>query len=348
MLFGHGDDFPYLSLEGNFSSNVWYGADTGGLKEYLLGKFSCLERYPEPDAFSLKKMLAGIHGISPEHFLVVNGSITAFYLIAQAWASVSSTILIPSFSEYEDACTLYGHRLRFLRNECPLGGLPLSGQDLCWICNPNNPDGKLWSHDELLDLLRRYPGTFFVVDEAYAGFAPQGGLVPADILALPNLVLVRSISKVHKIPGMRIGYVMARPDVVTRLQRYFIPWSVSAMAVEAGKYVLQHPESFVLPLAEWKKEAEDLMAALARFPGLEVLPSDTPFFLVRLRHGRAADLKRYLLDNHRLLIRDASNFRGLGDGYFRLCAQSRDVNGKLLRALGCYFDCLSGKKKGYR
>ena len=108
-------------------------------------------------------------------------------------------------------------------------------------------------------------------------------------------------------------------------------------ALEAGKYVLQHPAAFPFPLARWRKDTENLQAALAHFPGLEVIPSRTTFFLVRLKEGRAADLKRYLLDEHRLLIRDASNFRGLDEAYFRLSTQSPEVNTCLFQALKLWF-----------
>lgn len=338
MLFGHGDDFTQLPLRGNFSSNVWYGANVEELKTYLFQEFIRLTRYPEPDAASLKQALADMYGISSENLLVTNGSITAFYLIAQAWAGASSMVLIPSFAEYEDACTLYNHRIRYVCNDIPLSEVPLSGQDLCWICNPNNPDGRLWSRSELLDWLRSYPKTCFVVDQAYAEFVEEKGLKATDVEDFPNLLLVRSISKVHKIPGVRIGYVLARRELIARLQRYLIPWSVNALAIEAGKYVLLHPEAFRMPLSRWRKDAETLQTALAHFSALEVLPSSTPFFLVRLKRGKAADLKRYLLDEHRLLIRDASNFRGLDEGYFRLSTQSSEVNNYLLQALKLWFE----------
>lgn len=337
MLFGHGDDFTNLELEGNFSSNVWYGADTGGLREYLYGKFHSLGRYPEPDSASLREVLARQLGVSAGNILVTNGSITALYMVAQAWAGRNSAILIPSFAEYEDACVLHRHRITFIRNDAGLAGLRLEGQDLCWICNPNNPDGRWWGRDVMLAFLRLNRNTCVVVDQAYDGFVEDEGLSPADTESFPNLLLVRSISKVCRIPGMRIGYIVGDQGLISVVRRYLVPWSVSALAIEAGKYVVQHRELSVLPLGRWKKDAEDLKAALSRFPGLEVLPSETPFFLVRLTQGRAAGLKRYLLEEHRLLIRDASNFRGLGEEYFRLCAQSPEANGKLLEALRLYF-----------
>ena len=87
MLFGHGDDFYDIAqhIKINYSSNVWYGAELTPLKNHIYQTFEQISRYPEPDAASLRQTLAEAHGISPDNLLVTNGSITAFYLIAEAW-----------------------------------------------------------------------------------------------------------------------------------------------------------------------------------------------------------------------------------------------------------------------
>lgn len=115
MLFGHGDDFYNSKNEVkiNFSSNVWHGANLEKLKEHLIEHFDSLTHYPEPDAGSLKRLLARRYEINEENVLVTNGSTTAFYMIAQTWKDATSMIVIPSFSEYEDACTLHGHTVSF-------------------------------------------------------------------------------------------------------------------------------------------------------------------------------------------------------------------------------------------
>ena len=145
MLYGHGDDFYNAKNEVkiNFSSNVWHGANLDKLKEHLIEHFEKLTRYPEPDAATLKRLLARRYEIKEENIVVSNGSITAFYLLAQAWRGAKSMIAIPSFSEYEDACRLHEHEISFFPTSDDLSELSLEGQDFCWICNPNNPDGKL-------------------------------------------------------------------------------------------------------------------------------------------------------------------------------------------------------------
>lgn len=335
MLFGHGDDYFISGKEitANFSSNVWYGANLDSLKEHLFSVFTSLSRYPEPDAASLKHMLADVYGVNSSNILVTNGSITAFYMLAQTWKGENSTIIIPSFAEYEDACKLYEHNITYVENSKPLESLDLHNQKLCWICNPNNPDGHLWNKTSIERLIESNPETLFVLDQAYSEFVRAEMISPSDINRHKNLILVRSISKVHKIPGLRIGYIVASEKIIDKVSHFIIPWSVNSIAIEAGKYVLSNPGLFEMPLASWKRDTDILMRKLSEIEDIEVMPSTTTFFLVRLKKGKSSDLKKFLVEKYGLLIRDASNFRGLTDAHFRISAQQPEYNDLLVVAI---------------
>ena len=221
MLYGHGDDFYNAKNEVkiNFSSNVWHGANLDKLKEHLIEHFDKLTRYPEPDAATLKRLLARRYEIKEENIVVTNGSITAFYLLAQAWRGAKSMIAIPSFSEYEDACRLHEHEISFFPTSDDLSELSLEGQDFCWICNPNNPDGKLIHRTELLRLISANPQTTFIIDQAYVAFTTEDMLKPSDVKTHKNLILVQSISKAYNIPGLRIGYLVASPEIAEKVNK---------------------------------------------------------------------------------------------------------------------------------
>lgn len=335
MLFGHGDDFynSQNEVKINFSSNVWHGANLEKLKDHMTEQFDKLTRYPEPDAATLKRLLARRYELNENNIVVTNGSITAFYLLAQAWKGAKSMIAVPSFSEYEDACRLHGHELSFFPTSDDLSELSLEGQDFCWICNPNNPDGKLIHRTELLALIDANRQTTFIIDQAYVAFTTEELLKPADVKNHPNLILVQSISKAYNIPGLRIGYLIASPEKTAEINKYIIPWSVNAFAIEASKYILIHPAQFTLPIRKWQRETAELIYQLTKLDGLEVQPTATTFFLVRLKKGTAASLKQYLWENHGILIRDASNFRGLDETYIRLSTQTTAENLVLVDAV---------------
>lgn len=340
MLFGHGDDFynSQNEVKINFSSNVWHGANLEKLKDHLNEHFNKLTRYPEPDAASLKRLLARRYEIKEENVVVTNGSITAFYLIAQAWRGAKSMVAVPSFSEYEDACRLHEHETSFFSTSDDLSELSLEGQDFCWICNPNNPDGKLLHRTEILGLLTANRNTKFIIDQAYVAFTTEDMLKPSDIKNHPNLILIQSISKAYNIPGLRIGYLVASPEIVNEVNKYIIPWSVNAIALEASKYILIHPAQFTLPIRKWQRETAELIYQLNKFDNLEVIPSSTTFFLVRLKKGTAAELKKFLWEKYGILIRDASNFRGLDETYFRLSTQTTAENQVLIDAIREWFE----------
>ncbi|RHO69307.1 pyridoxal phosphate-dependent class II aminotransferase [Parabacteroides sp. AF48-14] len=335
MLFGHGDDFynSQNEVKINFSSNVWHGANLEKLKDHLNEQFDKLTRYPEPDAGTLKRLLARRYEMKENNIVVTNGSITAFYLLAQAWKGAKSMIAIPSFSEYEDACRLHGHEISFFPTSDDLSELSLEGQDFCWICNPNNPDGKLIHRTELLALIAANRQTTFIIDQAYVAFTTEDMLKPSDVKNHPNLILVQSISKAYNIPGLRIGYLIASPEKTEEINKYIIPWSVNAIAIEASKYILIHPAQFTLPIRKWQRETAELIYQLNKLDGLEVQPTSTTFFLVRLKKGTAAALKQYLWENHGILIRDASNFRGLDETYIRVSTQTTAENQVLVDAV---------------
>ena len=155
-------------------------------------------------------------------------------------------------------------------------------------------------------------------------------LKPSDIKNNPNLILVQSISKAYNVPGLRIGYLIATPEKTEEINKYIIPWSVNAMAIEASKYILIHPAQFTLPIRKWQRETAEFIYQLSKLDGLEVQPTCTTFFLVRLKNGTAASLKQYLWDNYGILIRDASNFRSLDETYIRLSTQTTAENQQLV------------------
>ena len=232
---------------------------------------------------------------------------------------------------------MHEHEISFFSTSDDLSELSLEGQDFCWICNPNNPDGKLLHRTEILGLLTANRNTKFIIDQAYVAFTTEDMLKPADVKNHPNLILIQSISKAYNIPGLRIGYLVASPEIVNEINKYIIPWSINAIALEASKYILIHPAQFTLPIRKWQRETAELIYQLNKFDNLEVIPSSTTFFLVRLKKGTAADLKTYLWNNYGILIRDASNFRGLDETYFRLSTQTTAENQVLIDAIHEWF-----------
>ena len=330
MIKGHGDDiYAYPHISANFSSNVSGGLSHEGLKEYLMEKMDCIRNYPEPEASSLEQELAERYLVDKEGICVTSGATEAIYLIAQAYRESRSAILMPTFSEYADACRLHAHQVVPFYT---MDSLP-SGIRMVWVCNPNNPTGEIREAAYLRQLIAENPRCLFIIDQSYESFTEQEVLEVTESMEASNLLLIHSLTKRFAVPGLRIGYITGNPLLIRHLRTFRMPWSVNALAVEAGRYLLQNAHRYPLHLPQLLKERERVAEAFKKMGGLEVWPSDTHFMLVRIRNGRAAALKDFLVEQYGLLIRDASNFEGLDDGYFRIAVQTPEENDRLIEGI---------------
>lgn len=330
MINGHGDDIYKHKDEivSNFSSNIYAKQDMTALQEYLCSQLLKIHSYPEADAFSLNVMLAEQHKISSENIALTNGATEAIYLLAQAWQGSQTAIVIPTFSEYEDACTINKHQLRYYRN---IDEIEYDIQML-WVCNPNNPDGKIYDIKHLQSIVERHPDVLFVFDQSYASFTEAEVWDVKEASRYPNVILLHSMTKQYVIPGLRLGYITAHESLIKKVNAFQMPWSVNVLAVEAGKFLLKNtPEE--IDIKSYLKEAKNLQKTLNAIEGLQVLSSPMHYFLCRLENKRASDLKQWLIEQHGILIRDASNFRGLDAHYFRIATQSTEENKKLIKAI---------------
>lgn len=335
MIHGHGDDLyrSPVAIKANFSTNVWYEADTVPLCEFLSRQMPRIFHYPEPDAGSFCRVAAAYHGVKPENVLAGNGATELFYLVAHAFAGGQTLLPVPSFKEYEDACSLYDHHLLFLP-ELDINRLPLQS-GLMFICNPNNPDGKIWSEIEICTILDNYPDMVLVVDESFIHFAPEAFSAIPLLAKYTNLVVIRSMTKCYAIPGLRLGYMLGDARTIEFIACYAQPWSVNALAVEAGKFLLQCGEDGLPDARLLLQRQHEFSGRMADIPAFYPCPSHTSFFLVRTDFDASA-LKDHLLQTQGILIRDASNFRGLDHHYFRVNTLTDEKNERLLSALKEY------------
>lgn len=347
MIEGHGDDSYKYSrpLTADFSSNVYPHVDLSALKAHLCKQIDAIGHYPEPEPYTLEASLADKYRLPAEAVCVTNGATEAIYLIAQTFHGTNTAILQPTFSEYADACRMHGQRVTSLY-QLPTGNGDFTTEDACcsgyrlpkdvrmlWLCNPNNPTGAVLPKPYLTEIIRHNPEVCFVIDQSYEHFTLQPLFTPAEAVEHPNVLLLHSMTKHYAIPGLRLGYITACPGLLQRLRTHRMPWSVNQLAIQAGLHLLQHNVPNPLDIPAYLQETARLRDALLHLGALEVWPTQTHFMLVRLRFGRASALKDYLACRHGILIRDASNFEGLDEHFFRLATQAPEENDKLVQAI---------------
>ena len=335
MIDGHGDDvYRYGgNVKVNFSTNIHQGVDHSDLMRYLASCPELLSNYPEPEPVSVERKLSEIYGMPIENVVVTNGATEAIYLIARKMQGSSSVVVIPTFREYQDACAMYGHNVRFiLEYEVYNGALSVCSADVVWLCNPNNPTGRVLNREKLLKIFDAKTETLFVVDQAYADYSVVDVLTVRDVLSRQNVIMLQSLTKQFAVPGLRIGYAIAPAEIVTGLRAMRMPWSVNSFAIKASHYLLEHRGDYHINKNQLHKEVLGMSRALRNL-GMECHDSDCNFILCRLPKGNASQLKEWLIEKYGLLIRDASNFETLDHLYFRVAAQDHKSNELLIKCI---------------
>jgi histidinol-phosphate aminotransferase len=292
-----------------------------------------LDRYPDARAIALRERLAQVHGLTPEHIIVGNGTAELIWLLGMAYLQRGDPVVIigPTFGEYRAAAGLMGARVTeyrapsadFQPDVAAIEALIERQQPrLTFLCNPNNPTGVYLAQEAVEALAAACGEGVLVVDEAYRAFVadpwPSEPLVergPGLSSAEGNVVLLRSMTKDHALAGLRLGCALASPEVVAALKKVQPSWSVNAAAQAAGLAALSDENHLRESLPKIAKAKTYLVEELTRL-GLRVVPSAANFLLVEVGDGR--DLRRKLL-SHGLMVRDCASF-GLPE-YVRIAAR---------------------------
>lgn len=331
MINGHGNNI--YEYEGrichDFSSNIAFNKKADDILNFLKENINSIKNYPDPEAKILTQKIADYHGVSPQCVMVTNGSAEAFYLVAHLFKETKTAICIPAFSEYEDACNLYKHSCSFVP-VTEFKDRDFSSFKSVWLGNPNNPDGTLTQGKDIIKQCQTHDETFFIVDYAYMKLTSRKTEIEIVESMPKNLIQIHSLTKLFGIPGIRLGYVIAPSKIITELSSMRPPWSVNSMALDAGRYIMDNYNMLTPDLQELTEESLFLQERLSENQLIEVYPSSCNFFLLRLKDKTAKWLKDELIEKSGILIRDASNFRGLDERYFRLSAQTRKANNKLI------------------
>jgi histidinol-phosphate aminotransferase len=306
---------------------------------------STLACYPDRDSLALRAAIANTEQAPIESILPGNGATELIYLVALTYVQPGSRhlILCPTFGEYARVIALMGglvyeHRPQtytslYLETSEIAAIIRRVQPDGVWLCNPNNPTGQYWQETELAQMRSADPNgeMLWVIDESYRHFvAPQIEQPSGLPVCPPNLIRLRSLTKDYSLAGLRLGYVLAAPEIINMLRVVQPSWSVNSLAQIAGVAALQ-PTVMAWreqTLAQLQQDAAQLWAELIGI-GLTVLPTSTPFALVNAA-GNAADLRRRLLERG-LLVRDGASF-GLPD-YIRVAARRPQENRQLVKAL---------------
>jgi len=301
--------------------------------------------YPDPAAVALKDAIGRRYGVAGELITCGNGAAELLYVLCHMRRPRRVLVPAPTFCEYERAARAAGAAVTYHTLAAGDGfaldpaafAAKLPGIDIAFLCNPNNPTGRLISRDavEAIAAAAARRGAWLVVDESFLDFLPAAADYTCRPLlgAYSNLVILQSLTKFYAIPGLRLGFLLADPAIGALLDRGKDPWNVNTLAQAAGVAALADDAYRAASIAAIAAARQHLARGLAALPGLHPFPACANFILARLAGLTAPVLRRALLQDG-ILIRDCGNYPGLSDAYIRLAVKLPEQNEILLAALG--------------
>jgi threonine-phosphate decarboxylase len=355
MIIGHGGNIKDLAETlscsaddiVDMSSNLNPLGPPETLERVICDNLFRIRSLPEPDALTIRKGFAQFHGLDHNRVVAGNGTTWFIYTIPRALGSKKVLIVGPTYSDYKDACLM--HNIDFHHCLAKAPDLSETGAfepdidaisrmaddaDTVFVCNPNNPTGSLVPREGLEYLIQKHGDTIFIVDESYLPFVENAEEISlVSHTGYENLMVLSSMSKIFRIPGLRTGFLSASPSLVERIMAFYQPWSVNSLAQAVIEDIFNHPHRIQPFYRETQRyitaEKQVFLDCLKDVPGLQTFDSAAYFILARLTNNQSSGEFCRRIGRHRILIRDCSNFWGLSDRYVRFSLKERPVNQRL-------------------
>lgn len=297
-------------------------------------------RYPDPLANELRDLIAEANGLERDWVLVGNGGDELLFNTALAWGGPGRTFLNlpPTFSVYAANALLTDTDVinipRLVDQNWDIDEQkvldtvsgPDSQVDFTIIASPNNPTG-LRANGEFLQQLLAATDALVMVDEAYFEFSRE--TMRPYLEANKNLVLLRTFSKAFSLAGVRMGYILAHPEVIQQYLKVRQPYSVDAVSQAIARVVYENRAEFEPGIKEIISERQRLIAELAQVPGIQAFPSDSNWVLFRVPEAGAVWQRLF---NAGVLVRDFSSAPGV-EGTLRVTVGTPQQNDAFLAAL---------------
>ena len=350
MIQGHGGNiFAVAAQLGcqpqdilDMSSNINPLGPVPGLLEHLRTSLDMLCVLPDVDGQRAARALAHLLDIDEATVLPGAGTTQFIYAACQALASRTVLILGPTYADYQDACRMQGIEPDLLlataensfSHDFNLFDDILSRYDTVFLCNPNNPTGWLIAHNQLRELCHNHPAIRFIIDESYLPFVAGEKSMGADLPE--NVAVLWSASKIFGIPGLRAGFLLARPKILLSFQNLRQPWSMNSLAQEAISYLGQQKDAVQAFLARTHQHIQhekQEFCQILQAAGLTLYPSASSYILMKLLPGQNAATVSACLQEKRILIRNCSNFSGLDDQYIRVALKDTASNQRVAHEL---------------
>ena len=325
----------------DFSSNV-NPHIISDLGKYVLEGLEKSRSYPDINYTNLRNNISDYIKVDSELIIPGNGATEIIYLLMKS-IKRRLAILNPTFSEYGRGAKLNNLEIIdfHLKEEnnfsIDLDEIQQNIEkfDSLFVCNPNNPNGKVKDLNELLDLMIEND-KLLIVDETFMEFVGEEEKYSLinKIEQTPNLFILKAVTKFFGMPGLRLGYgVTSNKQIIKNIYEYKEPWTINSFAENLSNYLFKDKEYINGSKDYYINERKFMLEELRKISRLKVYDTDTNFVLIKLDDDEANSLKLELFEKYNILIRDASNFIGLDKSYIRVAIKSHNDNKVLIESL---------------
>ncbi|WP_444684713.1 pyridoxal phosphate-dependent aminotransferase [Alkalicoccus luteus] len=327
----------------DFSANINPLGPPKGMLELAANALYETDRYPDPAYTSCRGQIAAAEQVDREQVCVTNGGAEAIFLAASLSAGKTAVMAEPSFSEYRRACRHYGINVYAVDGAVDHGiceklvqEVERTGADLLFLNRPHNPSGVVLPKRDVRQLLEQLPTTTIVVDEAFVDFLPEYEKLNDLLVQHDHLILLRSMTKMFAVPGLRCGFALAGEELAGRMRNNQIPWSVNTISeILLGSMMQEH--AFIRQTRLWLQE--ELEWIQTQLP-TSMTMSDTSVNYYLLQEASLSDHEPLLahLAESGIAARHTYGFRGIEGRALRLAVRQRKENKRLMEVLQQWAD----------
>ncbi|EPG73664.1 cobyric acid synthase CobQ [Leptospira fainei serovar Hurstbridge str. BUT 6] len=329
----------------DFSANLNPLGFPDWLRPLINSQISNLAYYPDIGYESVKNAVETGWGIPANELVLGNGASELLTFLPKIMEFEYAILPVPSYSDYERVLQKNSIRFEYLESQKEanfdldydrLEALIKSDSEknkLIILGHPNNPTGRLLNNTKIENLARRYPDTFWIIDESFLDFCTGAESFRKN--RPRNMAILWSLTKILSIPGLRAGMCIADSNICERLTDLLPPWSLNRLAASVIEKAAEDPKFFEQSRNLLDRLKKPFFEQLNSISQLTVFPSETNFFLIKLSSPEVSvtDLKEKLLEKYKISIRDCEKIPGLGSGFFRLAIRNEDDNRFLIQAL---------------
>lgn len=351
----HGSDIEVIAKKYNrnpaeiipFGSNVNPLGISPLAREALMEQIDAICAYPERDYATLKKNIASYCQVEPEALVLGNGTSELIRLAMNKLQPKKTMIIGPTYSEYAIAAKMAGsetetymlsHLDDFEFDATRFLNILDGSYDLLVLCNPNNPTSKCIKKPQLEEVLEQCKdyNIQVLIDETYIEFVQNMEQITAVPLTseFDNIIVLRSVSKFFAAPGLRLGYAVTKNgNFLREASNDAAPWNINAYATVAS--VMFSDEHYMnLTKSLIQSERNLIYSALSARKTIQLFKPEANFILIKLLKEdiTASDVFEHCIKKG-LLIRDCTDYEGLGDKYIRFCFLKPEQNDAVVSAI---------------